>query len=402
MAIGHISVRPHSRGAGHTAAAALAYRHGQRLVDCRTGAVHDYRHRDGCEHALAADGIVAPECWTGSLDPKSALQPLADAIEMREKHPRARILRDVQAALPCELDEAQRAALARDFARELSGRYGTVVSYAVHRPSWYSDERNHHVHCVLPTRTLDEDGEFSAKLRQLDDLKQGPSEIAEIRGLWERTANAALEQAGHFERVRTGRRLDAEPEPTAPRGAPAAGRAAHAQRTALHRFASRLCDAAYAPHRDTVRLARARSEASLERWARQLRQRIADSERALARIRETLRLAARWAAVRERLEAVRDRIAGRSAEAAAIVQLSEVPDRDGDARAPPEIQLPETPQEGSDERQDTGSRAAQIERRAAALERRNRRAAARDAQPGADTDNRRAAARSADPMPQLQ
>ena len=137
-------------------------------------------------------------------------------------------MRDVQMALPCELGEQDQVALTRRFAAALCDRYGTTVSWAVHRPRQCRegedpedapDPRNVHAHIVLPTRTVTASGEFGKKLRVLDALSTGALEIARLRALWETTANAALEAAGETARVYVGLRLDAPPEPTAPRGA---------------------------------------------------------------------------------------------------------------------------------------------------------------------------------------
>ena len=202
MAIGHIAVRPHSRSAGHSAAAALAYRFGEAITCSRTGERHDFSRRSQRED-IAACGL--------SPGPFRTAAELADAIEGAERRRNSRLLRDVQIALPAELADAARTALAAHFAGELAARYGTVTAWAVHRPDRRSDARNHHAHIVLPTRSLDEHGRFKTKLRELDDHKRGPEEIEAIRALWETRANEALRAADIASRVHTGRTTDPEP-----------------------------------------------------------------------------------------------------------------------------------------------------------------------------------------------
>ena len=204
MAIGHIAVRPHSRAQGHSMAAAVAYRCGLALTCERTGERHDFTRRtlraDVVEHGLAGGRFDSPAAF-------------AEAVEAAEKRRNSRICRDVQMALPAELDEHSRIKLARAFAAELAGRYGTVACWAVHRPDRRSDQRNHHAHILLPTRALNDDGRsFGKKLRVLDDQRRGPEEITEIRQLWEARANKALIAAGQEATVHTGR--TANPEPT--------------------------------------------------------------------------------------------------------------------------------------------------------------------------------------------
>ena len=201
MAIGHIAVRAHSRANGHSAAAALAYRFGCALTCSRTGERHDFSRRSQREEVMACDLTPGPFADVAAL---------ARAIEDAERRKNSTICRDVQIALPAELDAPARTALAERFAAELAQRYGTVTAWAVHRPDRRSDARNHHAHIVLPTRSLDGTG-FGKKIRILDDRKRGPAEIKAIRARWEETANAALIEAGLDARVHTGRTTNPAP-----------------------------------------------------------------------------------------------------------------------------------------------------------------------------------------------
>ena len=206
MSIGHLAIRVHSRTRGHTVAAALAYRLGERIACSRTGSVHDYARRSA-RAEIAASGITAGP-WT---DPGS----LAAAMECAEKRRDSTLLRDVQIALPHELPDERRAALARSFAERLAERFCTTCAWAVHRPDQRGDHRNHHAHVVLPTRRLEGD-EFGAKLRELDDRRGGRSRatVRAIRELWQDLANAELERAALAARVDTGRNAEGAPQPT--------------------------------------------------------------------------------------------------------------------------------------------------------------------------------------------
>ena len=115
MAVGHLAIRTHSRKHAHTAAAALAYRHGVRLECSRSGEAHDYRRRARHDD-IAGEGIVSARPSPLGED----LDTLARAIEAAERRGDARLLRDVQLGLPHELDAEARLALTEEFAR-LSG-----------------------------------------------------------------------------------------------------------------------------------------------------------------------------------------------------------------------------------------------------------------------------------------
>ena len=244
MAIGHLAVRVHSRGNGRSTAAGLAYRHGAELVDKTTGEVHDYRKRVRGDSADVLEwGVESPSRWKGLDD----LQYLADRIEEAEKRKDSQLFRDVQIALPHELDDSRRIDLCIHFARLLTYRYDTPAAWAIHGPHSlkkkkyrrnrsYSermdeDVRNIHVHISLPTRALDSSGEaFAAKLTNLSDWPEGPREIAFMRNTWQDMANKNLEEAGIDARVHVGKRLDGPPEPTLPRTASVAMRKSHRKR----------------------------------------------------------------------------------------------------------------------------------------------------------------------------
>ena len=203
MAIGYVDMVTHSRARGHSAAAALAYRFGVSLVNTRTGVIHDYRARHTRED-IAATGIVSHRDTPLTESP----QVLADAIEGAERRHDARILRDLKVALPHELDEPARIALAQTIARDIAEHYDTVTAWAVHRPGPDGDARNHHAHIVIPTRALADDAQFGAKLRTLDNPRSSGDEVAALRNRYAELTNQALERAGRSERIDAGQILE--------------------------------------------------------------------------------------------------------------------------------------------------------------------------------------------------
>lgn len=193
MAIFYVNVKVFSRAQGQTATAAAAYRAGIRLVDERTGVVHDYRKRDGVESA----SMLAP---TGA--PSWASDPAAvwSAAEMAETRVNARVARELLVALPAELDAPQRQGLATAIAQSVVDRYGVAVLIAIHSPGKGGDDRNHHVHLLMTTRSIDAAG-FGPKVRVLDDRKTGPLEVVALRDLVATLTNHHLKAAGQDVRV---------------------------------------------------------------------------------------------------------------------------------------------------------------------------------------------------------
>lgn len=192
MAIPHCSVKTVSRSSGRSATAAAAYRTAEQVADQRTGEVHDYRRRGGVEHVAMHLPAGAPAMTTSEL---------WSAAELAEKRKNSTVAREVEVALPHELKQAQRHALAEQITRRLVERYQVAAQVAVHTPDQQGDQRNHHAHILCTTRAMDASGQFGAKTRQLDDLKTGPQEVLWIRQMVETETNQALARAGIDARI---------------------------------------------------------------------------------------------------------------------------------------------------------------------------------------------------------
>ncbi len=191
MAIFHLSVKTISRSAGRSATAAIAYRSGEKVMDERTGLVHDYTRRRGVEHTE----IFLPEnapAWA------SQREQLWNAAELAEKRKNSTVAREFEVALPAELNREQRLELVREFARDLVQRHGMAVDVAIHEPGKEGDHRNHHAHILCSTRRVTPEG-FKDKTRELDDQKSG--EVSHWRERWAEMSNRHLENAGRQERI---------------------------------------------------------------------------------------------------------------------------------------------------------------------------------------------------------
>ena len=217
-----MSIRAHTRSKGHCVAAALAYRIGCEVTDSRTGIRHDFSRRAQRGDVVASGfsyGAQAP-AWN-----RNDVQAFADALEGAERRKNSIVCRDVEIALPHELAPEKREALAARWAQHLASRYNAAVAYAVHRPDRRSDERNHHVHCLMSTRALGKDGTPGAKLRQFHVRAKKPNkegkpyepertdsggsdEIHTLRAEWEVMCNEALAEAGIDAAIAMGRLED--------------------------------------------------------------------------------------------------------------------------------------------------------------------------------------------------
>lgn len=191
MAIFHLSVKTVSRSAGRSAVAAVAYRTAERLVDQRTGELHDYRRKRGVEFTEVFLPKGAPE-WA------HIREALWNAAEQAENRKNSTVAREFEIALPSELSAQQRERLARDLAREIVERHGCAVDLAIHAPGKAGDNRNHHAHVLLTTRRLGPQG-FAEKTRELDD--RNSKEIVRWRERFAQLQNERLQECGHGARV---------------------------------------------------------------------------------------------------------------------------------------------------------------------------------------------------------
>ncbi|MDM5182025.1 MobQ family relaxase [Massilia sp. DJPM01] len=191
MAIYHLSVKTISRSAGRSVTAAAAYRAAEKIVDQRTGEIHDYTHKKG---VLSVD-LTLP---SGAPEWASDREKLWNAAEQSETRKNSTVGREFEIALPDELNASQRRELSLALAREIVERHGCVADVAIHEPGKGGDNRNYHAHILCSTRRLGPFG-FHAKTRELDEVKQG--EVVRWRERFAIIQNQHLREAGHSERV---------------------------------------------------------------------------------------------------------------------------------------------------------------------------------------------------------
>lgn len=209
MAIYRLEVKSISRRDGRSATAAAAYRCASRIVDERTGEMHDYTRRRGVAHTE----MLMPDSAPPAFRDRSEFWNAAEAAERRKD---AKVAREFIMALPHELNHAGRVELSRSMARHLVERYGVGVDLAIHAPDRHGDQRNWHCHLLFSTRQVDADG-MAAKTRQLDVRQTASIEVQHLREQWADFQNRSLDRAGFDERVdhrsNADRGIDKIPEP---------------------------------------------------------------------------------------------------------------------------------------------------------------------------------------------
>ncbi|HAK3594103.1 TPA: MobA/MobL family protein [Salmonella enterica] len=206
MAIFHMSAQRITRSKGHSSVAAAAYRHGEKMTDEHTGEIHDYSKKKGVSDSV----VLIPD----GAD-KRFLKPeyLFNTIEKCERRKDAQLALEVNIALPTEMTDEQKKALAIDFCNENFVKKGMIADIAFHK----LDSDNPHFHVMLTTRKLTPDGAgFGQKVREWNSKEQ----LQEWRKGWADTANEHMQRAGIDARIDhrslkdQKAELDALPSPT--------------------------------------------------------------------------------------------------------------------------------------------------------------------------------------------
>ncbi len=97
MAIYHCSIKIIKRSQGRSAVAAAAYRSGQKLTNEWDGITHDYTKKGGVVHSE----ILLPAHAPPEFSDRSTLW---NSVEKIEKSRNAQLAREIEIALPAELD----------------------------------------------------------------------------------------------------------------------------------------------------------------------------------------------------------------------------------------------------------------------------------------------------------
>ncbi len=178
---------------GRTAVGSAAYRSCQKLED-NAGNVHDYSHKGG----YVLGGIELPE---------GASEELRNAGELWRRHEQkdirkdAQLYRDIEFALPNELDTAAAARVAQSLTRRLTER-GMCVQWDLHDPTPTAlRPRNFHCHMMVTMRDLQADGTFGNKNRSWNKYNGGINIADELRPLAADLMNEELAAIGSDKKV---------------------------------------------------------------------------------------------------------------------------------------------------------------------------------------------------------
>ena len=180
MAIYHLTAKIIGRSQGRSAVAAAAYRSASELHDQRQGQSFDYSDKPHVVHSE----IILPEGAPAWMADRSQLW---NAVELGEKRKDSQLAREVEFAIPQELNQAEGIALAREFVQREFVARGMVADLNVH---W--EEDNPHAHVMLTMREVNGQG-FGYKATAWDKVAL----LKEWRKHWADLANQHLLRAGY-------------------------------------------------------------------------------------------------------------------------------------------------------------------------------------------------------------
>ncbi|EUB18766.1 MobA/MobL family protein [Shuttleworthella sp. MSX8B] len=155
MAIYHLCIKIISRSKGKSAVAASAYRSGETIKNEYDGIVHDFTRKGGITH-------------TEILLPQNAPQEFSDrgtlwnSVERIEKSKNSQLAREIEIALPKELDNEKQIELVQEYVKEKFVKVGMCADIALHD----KNDGNPHAHILLTMRPLNEDKTWGAKSKK--------------------------------------------------------------------------------------------------------------------------------------------------------------------------------------------------------------------------------------------
>lgn len=166
MAIYHCSIKIIGRSDGKSAVASSAYRSGEKLMDDRTGLVHDFTKKRGVVFTeVALPAHAPPEYADRNI--------LWNAVEKVEKKSNAQLAREIEVALPKELSREYQIEIVRRYVQENFVSVGMCADWALHDKG----DDNPHAHIMLTMRGIKPDGTWAQKEKKIYALYEEGNRI---------------------------------------------------------------------------------------------------------------------------------------------------------------------------------------------------------------------------------
>lgn len=155
MAIYHLCIKIISRGKGKSAVAASAYRSAEMIENEYDGIVHDFTRKGG----IAYTEILLPQNAPQEFVNRSVLW---NSVEKIEKSKNSQLAREIEIALPKELNREKQIELVREYVKENFVKVGMCADISLHD----KNDGNPHAHILLTMRPLNKDKTWGAKSKK--------------------------------------------------------------------------------------------------------------------------------------------------------------------------------------------------------------------------------------------
>lgn len=188
MAIYHLSVKIISRSSGRSSVAAACYRSGDTITNEWDGITHNYSKKNWIEHTE----ILLPPSAPDTFKDRSTLW---NSVKLAEKSGNAQLAREIEIALPHELNPEQQIALTRAYIERNFTSQGMCADFAIHNPPVTDSKHrpidingnptndpdkmtfhNPHAHIMLTMRHLDKQGQWQPKSQKNYLCRKGNQE----------------------------------------------------------------------------------------------------------------------------------------------------------------------------------------------------------------------------------
>ncbi|MGI4794676.1 MAG: Ti-type conjugative transfer relaxase TraA, partial [Janthinobacterium lividum] len=189
MAIYHFSAKVIGHSRGSSAIASAAYRSASDLYDERLERHQNFSAKTSVIHSE----VLLPEGAPERLVDRDVLW---NAVEVGEKRKDAQLARDVEFAIPREMNEEQGIALARDFVSEQFVKRGMIADLNVHWDYAEDGSPKPHAHVMLTMRDVGPDG-FGRKVIAWNDREL----LKDWREAWSAHVNERLSELGIETRI---------------------------------------------------------------------------------------------------------------------------------------------------------------------------------------------------------
>jgi hypothetical protein len=163
MSIFHMNIKIIS--GGRSAVACAAYRSGEKLFDEEANKVQDYSQKPGVVYSE----IMLPDNAPQKYANRETLWNEVQEAESRQKN--AQYAREVEVALPHEMSFEQKKEALHSFIEKNFTSQGMIADMSIHSTS------QDHAHIMLTTRSMDENGKWQAKRRDVYKLDEDGNKI---------------------------------------------------------------------------------------------------------------------------------------------------------------------------------------------------------------------------------